>query len=91
MLAARHSQPRAKSLDHFVLLVRDADAAAAVYERLGFHVRPLAEHKDIGSRNRVVHFDQTYLEFIDMAGAREDVACPYLDRFQIGEGLVHVS
>jgi len=91
MLAARQSQPSAKSLDHFVLLVRDADAAAAVYERLGFHVRPLAEHKDIGSRNRVVHFGTTYLEFIDFEGAREDVAGPYRDRFQLGEGLVHVS
>ncbi|EED34371.1 conserved hypothetical protein [Luminiphilus syltensis NOR5-1B] len=72
-------------------LVRDADAAAAVYERLGFHVRPLAEHKDIGSRNRVVHFGHTYLEFADFEGAREDVAGPYTDRFQLGEGLAHVS
>lgn len=82
---------RQKSLDHFVVLVHDANAAAAVYERLGFHVRPLAEHPDIGSRNRVVHFDHTYLEFIDLSGAREDVAGPYLDRFACGEGLVHVS
>ncbi|MEQ8800795.1 MAG: VOC family protein [Haliea sp.] len=91
MLAVQPKPETAKSLDHVVLLVRDADAAAAVYERLGFHVRPLAEHEDIGSRNRVVHFRQTYLEFIDFEGAREDVAGPYMDRFQLGEGLVHVS
>ena len=74
-----------------MVLVRDVDAAAARYERLGFHVRPVAEHADIGSRNRVVHFGHTYLEFIDLNGAREDVAGPYLDRFELGEGLVHVS
>jgi hypothetical protein len=73
------------------VLVRDVDAAAASYERLGFHVRPVAEHEDIGSRNRVVHFGATYLEFIDLTGAREDVAGPYLGRFALGEGLVHVS
>lgn len=80
-----------KSLDHFVILVRDANVAAEAYERLGFHVRPLAEHEAIGSRNRVVHFEETYLEFIDLSGSLEEVAGPYLDRFELGEGLTHVS
>ena len=91
LATAQTAQDVHKSLDHFVVLVRDVDAAAARYERLGFHVRPVAEHADIGSRNRVVHFGHTYLEFIDLSGAREDVAGPYLDRFELGEGLVHVS
>lgn len=80
-----------RSLDHFVVLVRDANRAAESYERLGFHVRPLAEHEEIGSRNRVVHFDQTYLEFIDLSDSRREISAPYLDRFELGEGLVHVS
>ena len=80
-----------KSLDHFVLLVEDLDAAAAAYRRLGFHVRPKALHEDIGSSNCIIHFDKTYLELIDLTGAREDVAGPYLDRLRLGEGLVHVS
>ncbi|GAB5415255.1 MAG: VOC family protein [Congregibacter sp.] len=80
-----------KSLDHFVLLVRDLDLAASSYERLGFHVRPLAEHKDLGTRNRVLHFGHTYLELFDATSGLEDVVKPYLDRFQSGEGVVHVS
>jgi hypothetical protein len=91
LATAQPADDQHKSLDHFVVLVRDVDAAAASYERIGFHVRPVAEHADIGSRNRVVHFGHTYLEFIDLSGALEEVARPYLDRFKLGEGLAHVS
>ncbi len=89
------SPKRPKSLDHFLLLVKDLEHAAKTYRRLGFHVRPIAQHLDIGSSNCVVHFADTYLELFWFESAadalRSDTLIPYLDRFQCGEGMAHVS
>jgi hypothetical protein len=79
-----------KSLDHFVLLVDDLEKASATYRRLGFHVRPIARHIEIGSSNCVIHFPGTYLELIHLSGTAE-VLLPYLDRYRCGEGIAHVS
>lgn len=46
-----------RGIDHLVLAVRDLDAAARVYEGLGFTLTPRAQHNDrMGTSNRLVQF-----------------------------------
>src|SRR6056297_2452270 len=80
-----------KSIDHTVHMVHDLEAARAAWERLGFHVRPAAKHIDLGSSNAVVHFERTYNELLWLEHAREDLRAQYVERFECGEGLAHVS
>jgi len=77
-----------RSLDHFVVSTRDAQAAGAQYERLGFQVMPVMRHVEIGTCNRVVQLHDSFVELlgdIDRAPAylQEKVA----DRLKCGEGL----
>ncbi len=81
-----------RSLDHFIILVRNLDTAITVYQRLGFNARPAAQHVEIGSRNSVVIFDHTYLELLDLTTTRSQaVKDDYLGRFVAGEGITHVA
>ncbi|PCI54362.1 MAG: hypothetical protein COB36_10250 [Alphaproteobacteria bacterium] len=80
-----------RSLDHFVFLPNDLEAAKAQYENLGFHVRPVSHHIELGSCNCIIHFATTYIELIDLSGADALLSDPYLDRLACGEGLAHVS
>lgn len=52
-----------RGLDHLVLAVRDLDAAAGLYERLGFQVGGRNRHP-WGTENRLVQFAGTFLELI---------------------------
>jgi hypothetical protein len=84
--------PPARSLDHFVIAVRDVEAAGSTYEKLGFHTLPRARHIEIGTSNRVIQLHDTYLELIDDL----DKSPPLLrermiPRFECGEGLAIVS
>ncbi len=72
----------ARGIDHLVLCVRDLDAAAAVYERLGFTLTPRASH-DWGTDNRLVQFGDTFLELLTVA-APEKIVEPDPDGFQFG-------
>lgn len=82
----------ARSLDHFAIAVRDADAAGDRYERLGFQVLPLMRHIEIGSCNRVIQLQQTYLEFVgDLEWSSPGLRERMLPRFECGEGLAIVS
>lgn len=60
------SEPR--HLDHLVLAVRDLDAAAATYARMGFLVGDRNSHP-WGTANRVVQLGSSYLELITVADA----------------------
>ena len=55
-------------LDHLGHFVPDLDAAAAVWEKLGFRVTPVSHHqvsgKPAGTSNRCVMLDQGYLELL---------------------------
>ncbi|HEX6414009.1 MAG TPA: VOC family protein [Burkholderiales bacterium] len=55
-------------LDHLGHFVPDLDAAAAVWEKLGFAVTPLSVHqvggKPAGTSNRCVMLDEGYLELL---------------------------
>lgn len=55
-------------LDHLGHFVPDLDAAAAVWERLGFAVTPISVHqvsgKPAGTSNRCVMFEEGYIEIL---------------------------
>jgi hypothetical protein len=81
-----------RMLDHYVIQVRSLDQSGFIYERLGFQVMPIMRHIEIGSANRVVQFQGTYLELIgDIDKAKPLVRANLDDRWQCGEGLSMVS
>jgi hypothetical protein len=55
-------------LDHLAHFVADLDAAAAVWEKLGFMVTPVSVHqvlaKPAGTSNRCVMFEEGYIELL---------------------------
>ena len=61
-------------LDHLGHFVPDLDAAAAVWEKLGFRVTPVSHHevsgKPAGTSNRCVMLEEGYLELL--APSKED-------------------
>jgi hypothetical protein len=56
----------ARGLDHIVHAVRDLEAGAALYERLGFIVGARNRH-DWGTHNRVVQLPGVFVELLTMA------------------------
>lgn len=52
-----------RRIDHLVLVVRNLDAAAAFYERLGFQVGGRNRHP-WGTQNRLIQFRSSFLELI---------------------------
>lgn len=54
-----------RGLDHIVHAVRDLDAAAATYERLGFTVGPRNRHP-WGTHNRIVQFPGVFIELLSV-------------------------
>jgi catechol 2,3-dioxygenase-like lactoylglutathione lyase family enzyme len=55
-----------RGIDHLVLAVRSLDAAAKVYERLGFTLTPTAQHP-WGTANRLVQLQGNFLELLTVA------------------------
>ena len=61
-------------IDHSVVMTRDIDATAAIYERLGFTLSPLSRHQGsarpddppepMGAGNRCAYFGRNYLELL---------------------------
>jgi|GEM_PF-4763219 len=87
-----------RALDHFVYQIRDLDESGAHFEHLGFHVRPTAKHVKIGSSNKVVIFDTTYLELFNAtinenidSGLLDEVVDPYYDFPKHCQGLCHIA
>src|SRR5688572_33085671 len=70
MTASQHQRPPPGELclDHLAHFVPDLDAAAAVWEKLGFCVTPVSHHnvsgKPAGTSNRCVMLEQGYLELL---------------------------
>lgn len=71
-----------RRIDHLVLCVRDLDAAAGTYERLGFQVGPRNRHP-WGTENRLIQFGSSYLELITV-GAGAEIAPHRPNRFSFG-------
>ena len=62
----------ARGLDHIVHAVRDLDAAADLYRRLGFQVSSRNRHpKAWGTQNHVIQFPRTYVELLSLADTSE--------------------
>jgi catechol 2,3-dioxygenase-like lactoylglutathione lyase family enzyme len=57
-----------KGIDHLVIAVHDLDAAADLYERLGFKVGARNRHP-WGTHNRIVQFPGSFLELITVGDA----------------------
>jgi hypothetical protein len=58
----------ARGLDHIVHAVRDLDAAAGLYRRLGFQVGSRNTHpRAWGTQNHVVQLSGTYIELLGLA------------------------
>jgi hypothetical protein len=58
----------ARGLDHIVHAVRDLDAAAALYRRLGFQVGARNRHPpEWGTQNHIVQFPGCFVELLAMA------------------------
>jgi hypothetical protein len=70
MIVADRQRPPAGSLyvDHVSHFVADLDAAAAVFEDLGFRVTPLSAHHTpegpVGASNRCVMLEEGYIELL---------------------------
>lgn len=56
----------ARGIDHVIHLVRDLDAAAEFYEKLGFVVGSRNKHP-FGTHNRIVQLDGSYIEILEVA------------------------
>ncbi len=81
-----------RSLDHFAHAVRDLDQAGAAFERLGFHLLPMARHVEIGSCNRVFQLGRTYYEIVaDLDRSIPLLRDKMMPRFQCGDGMAIVS
>jgi catechol 2,3-dioxygenase-like lactoylglutathione lyase family enzyme len=66
---------RKSLLDHVIVAVRDLDAAAQSYRRLGFTLSDLGRHPGRGTVNRCIAFPNGYLELL---GPGEDCAEAFL-------------
>ncbi|MBY0531161.1 MAG: VOC family protein [Xanthobacteraceae bacterium] len=55
-----------RGIDHVIHLVRDLDAAASTYEKLGFFVSSRNKHP-FGTHNRIVQLDGSYVEILEVA------------------------
>ena len=74
------------AIDHAVIAVRDLDAAATDFRKLGFTLTPRGHHS-IGSQNHCIMFGSTYLELLVAP-----VAHPWLDYYRaFGEGLAAIA
>src|SRR5947207_263980 len=81
--------PVSPAIDHAVIALRDLDAAAASFSRLGFTLTPRGVHS-IGSQNHCIMFGSTYIELL-----AAPVAHPWLDYYrrflERGDGLAALA
>jgi 4-hydroxyphenylpyruvate dioxygenase-like putative hemolysin len=74
------------AIDHAVIAVRDLDAAATGFKKLGFTLTPRGHHS-IGSHNHCIMLGTTYIELLVAP-----VAHPWLDYYRaFGEGLAAIA
>ena len=71
-------------VDHALIAVRQLDAAAADFARLGFAVSPKGGHAEWGTANYCIMFPDDYLELISPAGAGP--GSEKLERFLAAKG-----
>lgn len=79
-------------IDHAVVMVKDLDAAAETYRRLGFTVSPRGTHSaHMGTGNYTIMFDPDYMELLGVLTATDHnaPARAFLDRH--GEGIERIA
>ena len=81
------TQHAPRPFDHLVLAVRDLDAAAALYARLGFQVGRRNVHP-WGTENHIVQLDGAFLELIS-TGDRFDAASGGVFARDLSRFLIH--
>lgn len=74
-------------LDHVMIVVRDLDQAASVYDSLGFRVIDGGRHTGMGTYNKIVRFGLDYLELLGVYS--EEEAARFESRRAIMEFLRH--
>ncbi|MBP6013028.1 MAG: VOC family protein [Alphaproteobacteria bacterium] len=83
--------PPITRLDHVVIAVKNLDAAAASYRKLGFTLTPRGLHEGKGTGNHCIMFGSTYIELlgiVDETGAKGRLAQRVNDR---GEGGMAIA
>lgn len=74
-------------LDHVVVTVRDLDAAADAWRRLGFTVSPRGTHSaHLGSANYTIMFDEDYVELLGVLTPTPHLA-PTIAFLETREGI----
>ena len=71
-------------IDHVIIAGPDLDALEERFTRMGFYVTGGGEHPHLGTRNRIIILDESYIELL--AVADPDRASPALQRFIAGGG-----
>ena len=66
-------------IDHVILAGDDLDALEESFTRMGFHVTGGGEHPHLGTRNRIIILDESYIELLAIADPER--ASPALQRF----------
>ena len=83
--------PPLTRLDHVVIAVKNLDAAATTYRKLGFTLTPRGLHEGKGTGNHCIMFGSTYVELlgiVDETGARGRLAERVDAR---GEGAIAIA
>jgi len=83
--------PPISRLDHIVIAVKNLDAAAATYRKLGFTLTPRGLHEGKGTGNYCIMFPNTYIELlgiVDETGAKGRLAERVNAR---GEGAIAIA
>ncbi|HSV29226.1 MAG TPA: VOC family protein [Candidatus Omnitrophota bacterium] len=77
-------------LDHPVIAVRDLDAAAETFRRLGFALTPKGHHPEWGTANCCAMFGQDYVELLaaEGSGAEAERVRAFTAK---GEGMIGLS
>ena len=79
-------------LDHVIIAVRNLDAAAATYRKLGFTLTPRGLHEGKGTGNHCIMFGSTYIELlgiVDEIGAKGRLAERVNARGEGGLGIAY--
>ena len=66
-------------IDHVILAGPDLDGLEETFTKLGFHVTGGGEHPRLGTRNRIIVLEESYIELLSVADP--DLASPVLTSF----------
>ncbi|WIO74959.1 VOC family protein [Porticoccaceae bacterium LTM1] len=81
-----------RALDHFVVVGQEMEKRIEAFRDLGFYVGPIESHLELGSKNCIIHFANTYLELVDFGEAASWLSDPYGKFIESCQsGIAHIS